>query len=186
MKKCFICSLVFLLLIFCLPGYMLAQTERSIEKGTWVLGFGVGPGTHYFGNGLGLGPAVKVNFETGMWELGPGVLTLGGEAAFSMFWHHWGTDWDETWINMMFGARSAYHYGWNVKRLDTYGGIPLGLGFTLHSFDEQTGYKGFTPFYPYLGIFLGASYFFTDVIGINGEFGYNVSYANIGMVFKVK
>lgn len=165
------------------PQNIYSQPVNPMKKGTWTLGFGAGPATHYFGNGLGFGPGGKVFFETGMWELGPGVLTLGGEAGFSMFWHHWGTDWNETWTNFMFGARSAYHYGWEVEGLDTYGGIPLGMGFTLHTYDDFTGYKGFTPVYPYFGVFFGATYFFNDQLGINGEVGYNTTYANIGMVF---
>ena len=87
------------------------------------MGAGVGPGTHYFGNGIGFGPALKASFEAGMWDLGPGVITLGGEAAFSYFSHHYGNGWNESWANFIFAARGAYHYGWDVEGLDTYGGM---------------------------------------------------------------
>lgn len=36
------------------------------------------------------------------------------------------------------------------------------------------------------GLFIGASWFFNPVIGINAELGYNINYAQIGMVFKLK
>jgi hypothetical protein len=157
-----------------------------VRLGTWVINGSIGPGTHYFGNGAGFGPALKGSFETGMWDLGPGVITLGGEATFSFFSHHYGQDWNETWVNFVFGARGAYHYGWDVEGLDTYGGIPLGIGFCAHGWDNDTGGKGYTPVYPYAGVFFGASYFFTKSIGINGEVGYNSTYANIGVVFKLK
>jgi len=41
------------------------------------------------------------------------------------------------------------------------------------------------PFIPMLNI-LWRLIFFTKNIGINGEFGYNATYANIGVVFKLK
>jgi hypothetical protein len=157
-----------------------------MSEGSWVIAAGVGPGTHVFGNGFGFGPGFKVFFENGTWQLGPGVLSLGGEVGFSFFSYHFGNAYHESWVNYMFGARSAYHYGWKVPGLDTYGGIPLGLGFSAHSYDNYPGYKGYSPVFPYLGLFVGASYFFNDHIGLNGEFGYNVTYANIGVIFKLR
>jgi hypothetical protein len=157
-----------------------------VKLGTWIVNGGIGPGAHYFGNGAGFGPALKGSFEKGMWDLGPGVITLGGEATFSFFSHHYGQDWNESWINFIFGARGAYHYGWDVEGLDTYGGIPLGIGFCIHTWDDHPGNSGYQPVYPYAGIFFGASYFFNKSIGINGEFGYNSTYANIGVVYKLK
>ncbi len=171
-----------------------ATTLRIHAKGpldpvrlkSMVINVGLGPGTHYFGNGVGFGPALKGSFETGMWDLGPGVITLGGEATFSFFSHHYGDNWNESWVNFIFGARGAYHYGWDVEGLDTYGGIPLGIGFCAHAWDDHPGSQGYTPVYPYVGIFFGATYFFNKSMGINGEIGFNSTYTNIGMVFKLK
>jgi hypothetical protein len=157
-----------------------------VRLGSWIVNAGVGPGTHYFGNGVGFGPALKGSFETGMWDLGPGVITLGGEATFSFFSHRYGQGWNESWVNFIFGARGAYHYGWDVEGLDTYAGIPLGIGFCAHFLDDHPGNLGYTPVYPYAGIFFGASWFFTKTFGINGEVGFNSTYGNIGMVFKLK
>ena len=157
-----------------------------VKLGSWSLNIGIGPGSHFFGNGYGFGPALKASFETGMWDLGPGVITLGGETAFSFFSYNYGTGWNESWINFIFGARGAYHYGWNIEGLDTYAGIPLGIGFCAHTTDYHAGNLGATPVYPYFGIFLGSSYFFTKTFGINGEVGYNSTYANIGVVLKLK
>ena len=157
-----------------------------VRVGSWTLNVGAGPAVPYFGNGFGFGPAVKGSFEVGMWDLGPGVITLGGEAAFSFFSHHYGEGWNESWANLIFGARSAYHYGWNVEGLDTYGGIPLGIGFCAHAWSHGIGHSGYSPVYPYVCVFFGTSWFFTKDIGINGEVGYNSTYANIGMIFKLK
>ena len=157
-------------------------------QGSWVIAVDAGPGTHIFGNGFGFGPGFKVFVENGTWQLGPGVLSLGGEFGFSFFSYHWNylnIRYHESWLNYMFGARSAYHYGWDVKGLDTYGGIPLGIGFSAHTYDNYAGYKGGSAVYPYLGLFVGSSYFFNKHIGINGELGYNVTYANLGVIFKL-
>ncbi len=181
----------FLLLIFAVFLFTIQNSHAKgpldpVRLGTWIINAGIGPGTHYFGNGAGFGPALKASFETGMWDLGPGIITLGGEATFSFFSHHYGQDWNESWLNFIFGARGAWHYGWDVEGLDTYGGIPLGIGFSAHIWDDHPGNSGYTPVYPYAGIFFGASYFFNNSFGINGEVGYNSTYANIGVVYKLK
>ena len=108
------------------------------------------------------------------------------EVGFSFFSYHFGNGYHESWVNYMFWARSTYHYGWKVPWLDTYGGIPLGIWFSAHSYDNYAGYKGYSPVFPYLGLFLGTSYFFNDHIGLNGELGYNVTYANIGVIYKLR
>ncbi len=169
------------------PGKSFSQGSLDpVRLGTWVINAGVGPATHSFGNGFGFGPALKASFETGMWDLGPGVITLGGESAFSFFTHRYGEGWNESWVNFVIGARGAYHYGWDVEGLDTYGGVPLGIGFSIYSVDSNIGSSGSTPVYPYFGIFFGTSYFFNKTFGINGEVGFNSTYANIGIIYKLK
>jgi len=156
-----------------------------MKEDKWLLNFGFGAGTPFFGNGIGFGPAAKVAFEKGMWKAGPGVITLGAELTFSYFGNHYGEGWHEYWLNCIMGARSAYHYGWNVKGLDTYAGVPLGFGVCMNIHDHHSGYHNFAPVYPYFGIFFGASYFFTPEFGINGEFGYNSTYGNLGLIFRL-
>ena len=179
------------LLLF-LPGLIYPLKVYSggpldpVKVGSWSVNAGMGMGAHYFGNGVGLGPAIKGSVETGMWDLGPGCITLGGEFATSFFSTHYGSDWKETWVNFFFAARSAYHYGWNVEGLDTYGGVPLGIGFCAHSYGNHPGSYGSTPVYPYLGFFIGASYFLTHTFGVNAELGYSSTYANAGVIFKLK
>jgi hypothetical protein len=180
-------------LVTLLTGLLFVNNIHAQSKGPMdpmsvddmTIGLSVGAGTPMWGNGAGFGPALKFTFEKGMWQLGPGVLTLGGEATFSFFAHRYGDDYREAWMNFIFGARSAYHYGWNVRGLDTYGGIPLGIGFSAYSHADNPGYTNYFPVYPYAGIFLGASYFFNRNLGVNGEFGYNSTYANIGVIYKL-
>jgi hypothetical protein len=174
----------------CLMTGIPAFTQRvaptnPMSQGSWILGVGIGPGIPVFGNGYGFGPGFKVYFENGTWQLGPGVLSLGGDVGFSFFSESFLDGGRETWLNFMFGARSAYHYGWDVPGLDTYGGIPLGIGFSAYSHNNIEGYRGAQNIFPYVGFFLGASYFFNHQVGLNGEVGYNVTYANIGVIFKL-
>ena len=171
------------------------QAEKGptdpMDKGAMVLDIGIGPGTHFFGNGFGFGPAFKMGFEKGMWQVGPGVFTLGGEFTVSYFTYKYYVDYKETWINFMFAARSAYHYGWKVPGLDTYAGIPAGIGFCAYTdswkdMKNHFGYRGYHAVYPYFGIFIGAAYYFSPVFGLFGELGYNSTYATIGVALKLK
>jgi hypothetical protein len=189
MKRSSLMKIVVTTLILCtvLPSFSQKSAPLNpVDQGSWILAVDAGPATHIFGNGWGFGPGIKLFFENGTWQLGPGVLSLGGDVGFSIFSYKWGDGYHETWVNYMFGARTAYHYGWDVKGLDTYAGIPLGIGFSVHTYDDFVGYKGYSPIFPYLGFFAGASYFFNNHIGINGEIGYNVTYANLGVIFKLR
>jgi hypothetical protein len=163
-----------------------------MSKGSWTLNIGIGPGIHYYsGYSAGFGPGFQIAFEKGMWQLGPGVLTLGGEFGLSYFHYKWKegkNPYSYTWTSIITAARSAYHYGWQVRGLDTYGGFAMGLRFLVFNanYDNQDIY-GYSPapvnFFP--GFFVGASYFFNRAVGINGEFGYNTTYAQIGVIFKL-
>ena len=169
------------------PAFAQYRTsDTPMREGSWILGAGVGPGIPVFGNGYGFGPGFKIFFENGTWQLGPGILSLGGDFGFSFFSNSFYDGGKENWLNFMFGARSAYHYGWNVAGLDTYGGIPLGIGFSAYTHNNIGGYNGYQGVFPYVGFFLGASYFFNNQFGLNGEVGYNVTYANIGVIFKLQ
>jgi len=192
MNRYIIIIAVILTATFSLSSYSQSGPPVAPMKlDTWLLNFGVGPGTQFWGNGSGFGPAIKVAAEKGMWEVGPGVFTLGGEFGFSYFKYKYGLDWNETWVNMIFAARSAYHYGWDVPGLDTYAGVPLGIGFSFFhdSYNltaENYGARSHSPVYPYFGLFLGGSYFFNSSLGVNAEVGYNSTFANVGMVFRIK
>ncbi len=179
---------------------------NPMSTDSWTVNFGFGPGIHYFsGYTAGFGPGLQVSFEKGMWQLGPGVLTLGGELGFSYFSYsgyysgyyykykfYSGFYYKYHWLNFIMAARAAYHYGWKIPGLDTYGGIATGIRFVsfTHTYaDYYNGYYGYyTPaavgFFP--GVFLGGSYFFNQVLGVNAEFGYNINYAQVGLIFKLK
>lgn len=170
-----------------------------MTKGTWFINFGFGPGTNWQGAyGTGFLPGCQVAIETGMWEVGPGVITLGGEIGGTFYSFKGsdsrygpGTSYKYTYTELVIAARGAYHYGWNVQGLDTYGGVAAGPRFTIFSAQIPDTYSGPVIGAPTTvgyggGMFVGGSYFFTELLGVNAELGFNVTYAQIGMVFKVK
>jgi hypothetical protein len=160
---------------------------------SWTINLGIGPGINYYsGYPTGFGPGFQAAFETGMWKLGPGVLTLGAELGFTYFNYSYGdphNSYKYTWFSVVTAARCAYHYGWDVPGLDTYGGLATGFRFLSFTATYDNNYVGgYAPasvyFFP--GFLVGASYFFGPVFGVNGEVGYNTMYAQIGVIFKVK
>jgi hypothetical protein len=167
-----------------------AQKSNNImEEGTITVNVGIGAGRsgyayngyNGYGYGYGSGFGTKAAIERGMWELGPGVLTLGLEAggSFSKSGSYKSSI-------IIVAARSAYHFGWNVPNLDTYAGASLGPGFRSSDYDYSVNNK--TTKHDVVvapGIFVGGSYFFSPKIGVNVEAGYDITLIQGGLVFKL-
>src|SRR2546430_219191 len=84
---------------------------QAFQKGTSVLSFDIGLGSSlgYFGGGTQT-PGLSVNFEKGIWELGPnGVVSLGAYVGYKQFSYS-GSGYKWSWNYTIVGARSAYHY----------------------------------------------------------------------------
>ncbi|MEP7280191.1 MAG: hypothetical protein ABI813_16205 [Bacteroidota bacterium] len=138
-------------------------------------GIGVYGGGFSYGTGLG----VKAAIERGMWQLGPGVLSLGLEAGGSFSNANYSGNGYHS--NIIIAAvRSAYHFGWNVDKLDTYAGVSVGPGFRSYGY---TGNKA-TDVIVSPGIFIGGSYYFSPNIGVNVEAGYDITELQGGIIFK--
>jgi hypothetical protein len=156
-------------------------------QGSGVFGFGFGPGIPFYG-GSGFGPAIVVHYDHSIWRVGPGSISLGGQIGTSFFWNnysHADLQYKYRWTNLGFVFRGAYHYGWKVPGLDTYAGFGTGTWFSMYNnggYDEgkKPSQVGFLP-----TAFIGGSYFFNDLIGLNAEFGFNFAYATIGLNFRL-
>ncbi|MBE0647107.1 MAG: hypothetical protein IH596_04905, partial [Bacteroidales bacterium] len=141
---------------------------------------------HYGGSGFG--PAILVHYDHSIWQAGPGAISLGGQIGTSFFWHkfsHKSISYNESWVNVGIVFRAAYHYGWKVPGLDTYAGFGAGTFFSMYNDDgylstKKSSHVGFLP-----TAFVGASYFFSEVVGVNAELGYNFAYATIGLNFRI-
>jgi hypothetical protein len=142
------------------------------------VGFGIGAG--YKNPTYSTPWGFKVAAEYGVWQAGPGVITLGPEVGATFSGDHYN---DNSYISSTFivAGRSAWHYGWGVPGLDTYGGFSAGIGFNHYT---KPGYDYNSPV-PAFGVFAGASYFISPTFGFNSEFGYDITNFQVGVVFKL-
>jgi hypothetical protein len=179
-------------------GFFSAQAQRHGSKsdnvmdvGSVTLNIGVGVGRSSFGNygvygsgyyGYGTGLGTKIAIERGMWQLGPGVLTLGLEAGASFSTARYNNYKSSI---IIVAARSAYHFGWNVDNLDTYAGVSVGPGFRSNDYNNGSKYTQHDVVVA-PGIFVGGSYFFSPNIGVNVEAGYDITEIQGGIIFKLK
>jgi len=95
------------------------------------------------------------------------------------------------------GLRGAYHFGDLIgeENLDVYVGGMIGNSFVKYSYTYDDPYQSRNDIYSsssvrgrgfVWGLYGGARYFFTKKVGIYGEFGWGLSYANIGLTLKIK
>ncbi len=160
---------------------MATNTTNPVQVGSMTLNLGVGFGAGYRYGTYGTPFGFKVAAEYGMWEAGPGVITIGPELGGSFS----GESRDGySYKNSSFvvAGRAAWHYGWNVPNLDTYGGFAVGIGFNHYDYGNGTNNNPF----PYFGGFVGASYYITPTFGFNSEVGYDITNFQVGVVFKLQ
>jgi hypothetical protein len=84
------------------------------------------------------------------------------------------------------GVRGTFHYPF-IDKLDTYGGLALGLSFTHKSWDKA--YWGYDDSDNYVdinsGLFVGARYYLTEKIAPFAELGYGLGYLTVGVAIKL-
>jgi hypothetical protein len=192
-------SAIFLFFIIGTTTVSNAQRNSNVtpfQKGTVTANLGVGFGTDYKGDyrsynsGSGLG--TKAALEFGIWQAGPGVVSLGAEIGGTFSGSRSGPNNDFKARTLVIAGRSAWHYGWKVGGLDTYAGVSAGAGFHHYNF-TNTSNNGNTvnkvnsdDVIPVFGAFVGASYFFTPNFGVNIEGGYDITALQAGVVFKLR
>jgi len=152
-----------------------------VRVGSVTLNLGVGAGGRYKGDDNSTF-GTKAALEFGLWQAGPGVITLGGQVGASFSNRGFNDDYKSR--TLVVGVRSAWHYGWKVRGLDTYGGLSTGMAFHHHThknFDGDTD-----EVFPIVGAFLGASYFVSPRFGFNAEVGDDITSFQAGIIFKLK
>lgn len=155
-----------------------------VSVGSVTLNLGIGVGSEYRGDYYRTPLGMKAAVEWGLWHAGPGTITLGAEtgASFSNGGPHYDNYRAST---IVAGMRSAWHYGWKVRGLDTYAGLSAGIGFKRTRYRNQDQYD-YTDVIPTPGIFAGASYFVSPRFGFNAEAGYDITNLQLGIIFKLK
>ena len=115
---------------------------------------------------------------------------MGGLIGYQGFHYNYpSSSYQATFDHFVALARGSYHYNFDLDpRLDTYGGISLGLRYVRYrdtyleqvpNSDQSFGGVGLAA-----GLFVGARYYFTDVIGAFGELGYDMTYLKFGVTAK--
>ena len=159
-------------------------TTTPVKLGSVIINLGVGAGStydnDYYNSALGL----KAAIEWGLWQAGPGVITLGGEIGGSFPNGGYPDHTNYSSHTVIFAARAAWHYGWLVRGLDTYGGVSAGFGFHHYEYDNPDLYTHDSVL-GVPGIFVGASYFVTPTFGFNAEAGHDITDIQIGVVLKI-
>jgi len=176
MKKMFAIYLIISLLFgINLPTRAQNTPTDPVEVGTWVINAGVGFSSYGYDSGLWLsGFGFKGAIECGLWQAGPGVISLGAEGGMCLASYE-----GNNYSRFNVAPRSSYHYGWDVPGLDTYGGVTAGVGFVSYS-----GLRGSNVCF-YGGLYLGASYFFLENFAVNMELGLGSTVAQIGIAFRI-
>ncbi len=186
MKKQNIIPAILLSLGILFSSALSAQGRGSVspvQKGSITFNAGVGSGTEYKSDYYNAGLGTKGALEFGLWQAGPGVITLGLEAGASFsnggYYSNYKTS------TVVVGGRSAWHHGWNVRNLDTYAGLSAGVGFHQYRYSNNGTVKQ-DEVIPVFGGFVGASYFITPSFGLNIEAGYDITQIQGGIIIKLK
>ena len=140
------------------------QTISPVQKGTVLVNVGVGLGNEYSNNYYNTAYGTKAAIEVGLWQAGPGVITLGAEAGASF--SNGGVYDNYKTSTVVIAGRSAWHNGWNVRGLDTYAGLSAGAGFQNYKYYKSENIHQ-SEVVPVFGGFVGASYFITPSFGFN-------------------
>jgi hypothetical protein len=169
------------------PGHPAAHGPVSpMQVGSVTVNGGIGAGSYYDGDYYNSPFGLKAAIEWGLWQAGPGVITLGGEVggSFSSGGYQYYNGYHSN--TVVVAARAAWHCGWQVPGLDTYGGVSAGLGFHHYQYDENPGSYSHSSVIAVPGIFVGASYFVTPTFGFNAEAGRDITDIQVGVVFKIQ
>ena len=190
-KNTIVATLLFLMVAISISSN--AQSGKSLitpfKKGNVTFNAGVGFGTDYkneYASSSAFG--TKAAFEFGIWKAGPGVVSLGVEFGATSS-NRTDKYYDDNFRAHTFvvAARSAWHYGWKVRGLDTYAGISTGAGFHHYAY-YNSAHDRFenNDVIPVVGGFVGASYFFTPKFGVNAEAGFDITSLQGGIIFRLR
>jgi len=181
-------------------------SAQSFDIGTKAINLGIGVGGHHYGfarpaRGTYVSmPAFSASLDIGMWNLGPGVVGLGGFFAHktirydyidSGFGYTYNYNWRYSYTQL--GARGSWHWNdWHGNdRLDLYAGVMLGYNVVSSKNKSTYTVNGVTSDYGggwssgtsglIASPFAGCRYLFTEKFGVYGEIGYGIAYLNAGV-----
>jgi len=153
----------------------------GIEQGDMLLSVDSGVAWNFFdafnAGGWAI-PYVIADFEVAqpIWKL---PFTFGGYVGFGLSGIRYGENGEKKYTNttVFSGGSATYHMQMPPKNLDLYTGIKTGLIVNFASYYPNGCAFGFD-----WGYNIGASWYFTDLFGVNLELGYPMCKG--GVVFK--
>lgn len=185
MKKVSILGITLFSILITQNAYSQSKGSTTpMRVGSTFLNMGIGVGANYKGESYGTPFGFKIAAEFGLWQAGPGVVTLGPEIGGSFSngsYSYYNDKYNSN--TFVIAGRGAWHYGWEVPGLDTYGGFSAGIGFHHYTYYN---YDGSTQVIPAFGGFVGASYFIKPNFGFNAEAGFDITNFQVGVVFKLQ
>ena len=140
-----------------------------VEGGDLMLDIGIGLRAMGYSSAKWTIPPLYAQIE---FALPVGVpISVGGLFTISSYGYKYGTNSEHNWLDMTFGGRANWHWGFDVSWLDLYTGLSLGYTVSKYTgknnFYDLDGYGGF-----YWAGQIGAHFYFTKLIGLNVEFGF--------------
>lgn len=161
---------------------------QDFEKGGHyvTVGYGIDPYYHPFG--WGIGPVVA-GYEYGVTDvLGIGRIGAGGSFGASFYPGYYSNGQKYVGTRFSILARVAYHFEFDIPKLDVYAGVSGGVHFRKEPYTEvfilqPTKYGYRSDVVPAYHVFGGIRYFFVPSFGVYAEGGYGLSALNAGMVF---
>jgi hypothetical protein len=162
---------------------------QLFSKGDKVINLGIGVPSYLGGNGYETKlPLISGSFDYGLFD---GLLEnkasigVGGYLGYTANRFKYAGNQGYDFSYLIIGPRASFHYN-PIDKLDTYGGLLLGLNIVGSSVygDADQRYKpdnetGFIP-----ALYVGARYYFADNIAVFAEVGYGVSLIEAGISFK--
>ena len=170
---------VFAIVLFLLMANL--SQAQSFEKGRNYIHFGFGAGPSHsrsvnsLGYNYGLNIGIIAGYERGITEkLGIGRIGVGGLIGQSF------QSLNSSWIpTTSLVARAAYHFDFNIDKMDVYAGIGAGVNIASGKYKNFSSNSLVQP-----NLFAGIRYYFTSEMAVYGELGYGVSSINIGLVYR--
>jgi hypothetical protein len=190
MKKSALLSIALVVISFFTAVRVQAQ---AFQVGTNVISAGIGLGSSIANFTYGTqSPGFNVQYDRGIWEAGPGVVSLGGYIGIKDYKYGYIYNGDAVsykWNYTVVGVRGAWHFtGLDIENLDLYGGVMLGYYALSTSYSDSQGNSGGS-LGNYgntvgLSVFAGAKYYFAGNLGVFGELGFGANILSLGLSYK--
>jgi hypothetical protein len=143
-----------LLSVFCIVFIAVKAQDPIFVKGDKAINLGLGIG--YYANFSISGEYCILDGIADKGSIGAGAYAGIGFSLFNLYYSHS--------TNIVGGVRGTFHYPF-VKKLDTYGGLGLGLDYRAWKYYSDDIYPDFNPF-------VGARYSLSDNFKVFAELGY--------------